>query len=796
MDRWATFDCYGTLIDWNGGIGRELERLFGAEHGRAAPARLPRARARVSARASRRELPRRADRRARRGSPSARACRSTPASRTRSRARSRSWEPFPEVPAALEDARARGWKLAILSNTDRDYIDASLAAHRRAVRVRDRRLGDRLVQAGAPSTGRRSRRRTGAAPRAHVHVGASLFHDIAPATELGLPTVWINRLGEDAEPRARRRAALAHRPRRRARLARDERQADHRRRHRRRSRALAAEDEAALHGRPSRLGADRRARLARARRPRERLVALRGRRRARRGLAGSTTYDDLGVFVGIVAQGAKGRGLGTQHRRDRRGTRRASAARRACTRSRSSADAAAASSSCGTRLSRTCAASTRWRSSSRRRRRSRRCRTGSRSRRFRDGGRARVLRGARRGVPGSLGAPLDRPSSEWWEREAERARLRSDALVPRSRRRRGRGGRSRNEPDRNGGGYVGALGVRAAVARQGARRARCSCARSREFYARGVPRVTLGVDAESPTGATKLYESVGMTVESAERRLREGAAHEHPAREVPDAAGRSPRSRSGRSTSATRAAGRSPPGSCACRAPGARRARPADDRVGVRCRSTIPRRRSSRRTRSHAQTLAVASDLPVRPLILGGCCCSHVGAVEGLAARHERLGVIWFDAHGDLNTPETSPSGNEWGMPLRMIIDGGAVDPQRRRARRRAQPRSARGRVHRGSGHPRRRCRRCSTGSTASTSRSTSTSSSRASSRCSCRSRAARPWPSVERQLGRIREGGTVVGAGLTGLAPEPGNVEKLERLTTALGLLIAQLRTDGAGLS
>ena len=30
MERWATFDCYGTLIDWNGGIGRELERLFGA----------------------------------------------------------------------------------------------------------------------------------------------------------------------------------------------------------------------------------------------------------------------------------------------------------------------------------------------------------------------------------------------------------------------------------------------------------------------------------------------------------------------------------------------------------------------------------------------------------------------------------------------------------------------------------------------------------------------------------------------------------------------------------------------
>jgi len=77
------------------------------------------------------------------------------------------------------------------------------------------------------------------------------------------------------------------------------------------------------------------------------------------------------------------------------------------------------------------------------------------------------------------------------------------------------------------------------------------------------------------------------------------------------------------------------------------------------------------------QTLALASDLPNRPLVLGGCCCTHVGAVEGLAARHEKLALIWFDAHGDLNTPETSPSGNAWGMPLRMILDGGAVEPER-----------------------------------------------------------------------------------------------------------------------
>jgi arginase family enzyme len=74
------------------------------------------------------------------------------------------------------------------------------------------------------------------------------------------------------------------------------------------------------------------------------------------------------------------------------------------------------------------------------------------------------------------------------------------------------------------------------------------------------------------------------------------------------------------------------------------------------------------------QSLALATQLPERPLVLGGCCCSHVGAVEGLAARHKRLALVWFDAHGDLNTPETSPSGNAWGMPLRMLIDSGAVD--------------------------------------------------------------------------------------------------------------------------
>ena len=75
------------------------------------------------------------------------------------------------------------------------------------------------------------------------------------------------------------------------------------------------------------------------------------------------------------------------------------------------------------------------------------------------------------------------------------------------------------------------------------------------------------------------------------------------------------------------------------------------------------------------QTSELAAMLPERPLVLGGCCCAHVGAVYGLAGRVRRLGVVWIDAHGDLNTSATSPSGNLWGMPLRMLLDDGVVSP-------------------------------------------------------------------------------------------------------------------------
>jgi arginase len=183
----------------------------------------------------------------------------------------------------------------------------------------------------------------------------------------------------------------------------------------------------------------------------------------------------------------------------------------------------------------------------------------------------------------------------------------------------------------------------------------------------------------------------------------------------------------------------------------------------------------------HAQTLAVASDLPVRPLILGGCCCSHIGAIEGLAARHERLGVIWIDAHGDLNTPESSPSGNEWGMPLRMVIDGGAVSAQDVAlvgARNLDPPEVeyiAEAGIH---DDPQAVLDRVDCVYVA-----LDLDVLEPSEMAVCMPEPGGPTVTeLEALLGRIREGGTVVGAGLTGLASDRANVEKLERLTTAIG--------------
>jgi 2-haloacid dehalogenase len=182
-ERWATFDCYGTLIDWNGGIRGALgnDELLNRYHELE-----PQIQAESPDR-SYREVMAEVSRRLGVGDEDALA-RSLP-----------TWEPFCEVRQSLEEARARGWKLAILSNTDRDYIEASMrqigvpfelaivASDIRSYKPAHRHWLEFFDETDAPRG-------------THVHVAQSHFHDIVPAKELGLRSIWINRYGERHDP--------------------------------------------------------------------------------------------------------------------------------------------------------------------------------------------------------------------------------------------------------------------------------------------------------------------------------------------------------------------------------------------------------------------------------------------------------------------------------------------------------------------------------------------------------------------------------------------------------------------
>ncbi len=109
------------------------------------------------------------------------------------------WPVFPEVPGALAEARERGWRLAALSNSDRDLIEASL----QVIGVPfDLAIVASEVGSYKPAPGhwRAFDAATGAARSRHVHVAQSHFHDIVPAHDLGIRSIWINRLGERADP--------------------------------------------------------------------------------------------------------------------------------------------------------------------------------------------------------------------------------------------------------------------------------------------------------------------------------------------------------------------------------------------------------------------------------------------------------------------------------------------------------------------------------------------------------------------------------------------------------------------
>jgi len=193
---WATFDCYGTLIDWEGGVADALApllprgldrhelatRYIEIEKGVEGDAYLPYAT--VLERAGRALL-------AERGVTLA------PADPCPLPASIHRWRPFPEVPAALRALRERGIKLAILSNVDRDLIASSIGH----LGIEPELLitaEDARSYKPAPGHWRLFHERSGATVAETVHVGASVYHDMVPAHAMGYRTVLIARHGESS----------------------------------------------------------------------------------------------------------------------------------------------------------------------------------------------------------------------------------------------------------------------------------------------------------------------------------------------------------------------------------------------------------------------------------------------------------------------------------------------------------------------------------------------------------------------------------------------------------------------
>ena len=194
--RWASFDCYGTLIDWDRGIGRTLTELWPRENRDRLLGRYHEIEPRVEVEDALpyREVLRRSLRLlADNERLELHADRETALADSLP-----SWPVFPEAPQALADLRARGWRIAVLSNTDPDLLGASL--EQIAVPV-DATVTAAEARSYKPAHGHwkyffahfeveRDR---------YVHVAASLFHDVRPAAELGIPALWINRLGETTD---------------------------------------------------------------------------------------------------------------------------------------------------------------------------------------------------------------------------------------------------------------------------------------------------------------------------------------------------------------------------------------------------------------------------------------------------------------------------------------------------------------------------------------------------------------------------------------------------------------------
>jgi len=197
-----TFDCYGTLVDWETGIGvwfEEAARADGISLERssllAAYAQIEPAVEAETFRSYRDVLAETALRVAKRFSWSL-----TPEKARGLAASLPDWKPFPDTNPALERLAGAGHRLGILSNVDEDL----LAATRRHFSVSlDLIVTAQEVRSYKPAHGHfdEARRRIGT--DRWLHAAQSYFHDVVPCRSLGIPVAWVNRKGETAPDETR-----------------------------------------------------------------------------------------------------------------------------------------------------------------------------------------------------------------------------------------------------------------------------------------------------------------------------------------------------------------------------------------------------------------------------------------------------------------------------------------------------------------------------------------------------------------------------------------------------------------
>jgi 2-haloacid dehalogenase len=195
--RWATFDCFGTLVDWRHGIANGIDLLFPGQgapllevyngHEPAVQTEFPAMRYRdVMAEALRRTA---RDARLELGADDAHVLGDTIAY----------WPIFPEVAANLNRLREAGWRIALLTNCDQDIIGET---QRRLGAPVDTVVSAEMVGSYKPNHNHFTRfaESFGATRDRWVHVAQSYFHDMEPAKALDVPRVWINRQADGHDP--------------------------------------------------------------------------------------------------------------------------------------------------------------------------------------------------------------------------------------------------------------------------------------------------------------------------------------------------------------------------------------------------------------------------------------------------------------------------------------------------------------------------------------------------------------------------------------------------------------------